>query len=52
MTIKSVNHYKLIKLSKGQFDKFCPTHSRAEFVKNFVGILVQTMKPKGHFEIN
>ena len=25
---------------------------RAEFVKFFVGILVQTMKPKGHFEIN
>ena len=23
-----------------------------EFVKFFVGILVQTMTPKGHFEIN
>jgi hypothetical protein len=26
--------------------------SRAEFVKFFGGKLVQTMKPKGHFEIN
>ena len=31
---------------------FCPTHSRAEFVKFFGGVLVQTMKAKGHFEIN
>ena len=35
-----------------KFDKFCPTYSRAEFVKFFVDILVQTMKPKRHFEIN
>ena len=35
-----------------KFDKFCPTHSRAEFVKFFGGILVQTMKAKEHFEIN
>ena len=35
-----------------KFDKFCPTHSRAEFVKFFVDILVQTMTPKVHFKIN
>ena len=29
-----------------------PTRSRAEFVKFFGGILVQTMKAKRHFEIN
>ena len=40
------------KIPTKKFDKFCPTHSRAEFVKFFGGILVQTMKPKGHFEIN
>ena len=34
------------------FDKFLPRKGRAEFVKFFGGILVQTMKPKGHFEIN
>ena len=31
---------------------FCPTHSRAEFVKFFPGKLFQTMTTKGHFEIN
>ena len=33
-------------------DKFCPTHSRAEFAKYFGGILAQMMTPKGRFEIN
>ena len=35
-----------------KFDKFCPRMGRAEFIKFFIGILVQTMKPKRHFEIN
>ena len=35
-----------------KFDKFCPRMGRAEFVKFFGGILVQTMKAKEHFEIN
>ena len=40
------------KIPTKKIDKFCPTHSRAEFVKFFSGILVQTIKAKGHFEIN
>ena len=32
------------------FDHF--SNSRAEIVKFFVGILVETMTPKRHFEIN
>ena len=35
-----------------KFDKFCPRMGKAEFIKFFVGILVQTMTPKGHSEIN
>ena len=35
-----------------KIDKFCPRMGRAEFIKFFVGILVQTMTPEGHFEIN
>ena len=40
------------KIPTEKFDKFCPIHFRAEFVKFFCCILVKTMKPKGHFEIN
>ena len=40
------------KMPTKKIDKFCPTHSRAEFAKFFVDFLVQTMKPKRHFEIN
>ena len=34
------------------FDNFCPGPLRAEIIKYFVGILVQTMTSKRHFEIN
>ena len=34
------------------FDNFCPGPFRAEIIKFFVGILVQTMTSKRHFEIN
>ena len=40
------------KLPTEKFDKLCPRMGRAEFVKFFGGILVQTMKAKRHFEIN
>ena len=33
------------------FDNFWPGPFRAEIIKFFVGILFQTMTPKGHFEI-
>jgi hypothetical protein len=48
-------HFDVIvstKIPTEKFDKFYPTHSRAEFVKFSVGNMVETMKPKGHFEIN
>ena len=44
--------HRLDQFTTEKFDKVCPTHSRSEFVKFFGGILVQTMTPKGHFEIN
>ena len=34
------------------FDSFCPGPFRAEIIKFFVGILVQTKTSKRHFEIN
>ena len=40
------------KIPTEKFDKFCFRMGRAEFVNFFVGILVETMTPKGHFEIN
>ena len=44
--------HRLDQNTNEKFDKFCPRMGRAEFIKSFVGILVQTMKPKRHFEIN
>jgi hypothetical protein len=35
-----------------KFDKFCPTHSRAEFVKFFCWFFGPKMTQKEHFEIN
>ena len=40
------------KIPTEKFDKFCFRMGRAEFVNFFVGILVETMTPKRHFEIN
>ena len=44
--------YRLDQNTNEKFDNFCPERARAEIIKNFVGILVQTITPKGHFEIN
>ena len=35
-----------------KFDEFCPRMGRENLSNLFVGILVQMMAPKGHFEIN
>ena len=40
------------KIPSEKFDKFCLRMGRAEFVNFFVGILVETMTPKRHFEIS
>ena len=40
------------KIPTEKIDKFCLRMGRAEFVKFFAGILVETMTPKGQFEIN
>ena len=48
----SLWNYRLDQNTNEIFDNFCPGPFRAEIIKFFVGILVQTIFSKRHFEIN
>ena len=45
-------NHRLDQNTNEKFDSFCPGPFRAEIIKFFVGILVQTKTSKRHFEIN
>ena len=48
----SLWNHRLDQNTNENFDSFCPGPFRAEIIKFFVGILVQTKTSKRHFEIN
>ena len=48
----SLWNHRLDQNTNENFDSFCPGPFRAEIVKFFIGILVQTKTSKRHFEIN
>ena len=48
----SLWNHRLDQNTNKNFDSFCPGPFRAEIIKIFVGILVQTKTSKRHFEIN